>query len=270
MIRAEYSVIRYNADPGRDEWLNIGIVLWDHQGFQVRIQGDAINRVIRDNPHLERDALLHLESQIQAELEGHDSYDPDNLVEQLKEQPGFPVAFTEPRPTLLDTDTAQAFQKELDWLVGRIVQTKRRFGGSPQNVAMVMERKLGAYIARNVVQRHHPFATSRSGLRHTAEFYLNSSTNVAVDILGLAVQQAEIIRQRAWATAFKVNDVQTANDYIRYYVVCQFSEQAQLAEVNRNARLAIESTGATILTDVDEAVHVIESKALPLLGQDFA
>lgn len=48
MTDAQYSVIRYIPDPGRGERLNIGILLWEDQSGEYRLELDekAVEREI--------------------------------------------------------------------------------------------------------------------------------------------------------------------------------------------------------------------------------
>lgn len=84
-----------------------------------------------------------------------------------------------------------------------------------------------------------------------------------LDLLrGLAVSRADEIRQRADAEAFKVYDVLTADTVVKDYVVlCGFAQDKQLAETNEHARRVMETQGATVVTDVDDAVTALGGAA---------
>src|SRR5439155_1319512 len=68
MTAAHYAVVRYIADPGRGEPFNVGVVLWDSEGYLLRIDRDAVKRVSQQSPWLEEDALHHLEADLAARL----------------------------------------------------------------------------------------------------------------------------------------------------------------------------------------------------------
>jgi membrane protease YdiL (CAAX protease family) len=53
MREGHYVVIRVVPDLARNEALNVGIILWDPTGFRLGFDGEAISRVIRENPQLE-------------------------------------------------------------------------------------------------------------------------------------------------------------------------------------------------------------------------
>ena len=52
MTPATYSVIRYIADPARNEPLNMGILAWNEIDIELKIHSEAVARIIRSHPHL--------------------------------------------------------------------------------------------------------------------------------------------------------------------------------------------------------------------------
>ena len=90
MKTASYAVIRYVADPGRNEPLNVGVLVWDDAGFNVRIDDDAIARVVRDHPFLPRDGLRSLRPTIEHALDGAGPFSSDRMVSFFQVQSGFP------------------------------------------------------------------------------------------------------------------------------------------------------------------------------------
>ena len=52
MTEGHYAVIKYIADPGRSEALNIGILVWTNHTVRLSIDERAITRVVRENPQL--------------------------------------------------------------------------------------------------------------------------------------------------------------------------------------------------------------------------
>lgn len=74
MTPALYAVIRYIPDPARNEALNVGIVAWSEASCRLRIDDEAVARVVRENPHLEREALLYLEASLRDQLSTDDPF----------------------------------------------------------------------------------------------------------------------------------------------------------------------------------------------------
>ncbi len=126
MRDAQYSIIRYNPDPARSELLNVGVVIWDESTYRLRLDDDAINRVIRENPFLAKDALRSVQSLLCRELE---TKTPDNLIAGYD---GFPVHITEPRFVALLGDGLDEMDARLDDLLRRIVHPRRRSGGGAE------------------------------------------------------------------------------------------------------------------------------------------
>src|SRR6476619_5846297 len=99
MMPAEYVVIRYIADPARNEPLNVGILAWTGDDHTIKLDEDAIQRVVRDHPRLHRDALLAMEESIRERLALMPGIPASEIRERLAEEPGFPILLSEPRTT---------------------------------------------------------------------------------------------------------------------------------------------------------------------------
>lgn len=245
-----FVVVRYIPDPARNEALNVGILLYGEVESFVAIDEAAVARVVRENPQLERDALLYLEPQLEAELAGAGAREVEKF---LTRQKGFPVVFTEPRFTTVAED---GYQVTLQRLVDRVVRPRRRSGGSGPNPLESLARELRAHLRQGDVQRNHFFQGSRSGIPRQFDFYANSKVNVALDVLRLAVAKADDIRQRADAEAFKVWDVSESTN-TRFCVYCVLASDDTLSATYVQAQRSIEAAGAIVVTDLDEAASVI-------------
>ncbi len=251
-----YSVIRYVPDPGRGESLNVGILLWDGQDFRLDVDDKAIERVIRENPLLARDALLYVEPSLHDRLSSGEGSVPDRVESMLASQRGFPIELTEPRFTTLEREGE--YDATLQRLTKRIVRPRRRTGGGGANPMQVLERLLASPLTQETVSRNHAFSSSRTGVPRHADFFANSGANVALDVVRLALRRAEEIRTRSDAEAFQVYDVLNADNPVEeYFVLCEFGDDQALAETNGNARTVIEKQGATVVTDAEEAAKVL-------------
>lgn len=260
MMSASYSVIRYIPDPGRGESLNVGILLWDTEAFQLRVDAKAIERVVRENPLLERDALLYVEPLLRERLSTQVGASVVDRIESfLTSQRGFPIELSEPRSTSVEPGTG--LDVALERLARRIVRPKRRAGGRGTNPLQTLERRLRPLLEAGAVHRNY-FFESKTRVPRQADFYANSGGNVALDVLRLALAQGDAIRLRSDAEAMKVYDVLGANNPPNDYVVlCEFGNDPVLGETNENARTVIEAQGAKIVTDLDEATTLLKSAA---------
>jgi hypothetical protein len=93
----------------------------------------------------------------------------------------------------------------------------------------MLERRLTPLMRREAVTRNHFFERTRTGVERRADFFADSDANVALDVLRLALQRADAIRERADAEAFKIYDVLEADNAIHEYVVfCEFGEDPAL------------------------------------------
>lgn len=252
MKDATYSLIRYVPDPARGEALNIGILVWDDASFRLGLEDRAINRVIVENPWLATDALAGLEGTLSEQLASEFSNEPANIAQSLGDHRYWPVCFTEPRFTTI-MDESSGLQEPLDRLLARIVRPRRRSGGSA-SLRDQVERRLKAFIRQNTVHKNHEFTQTRSGTKWAAQFFANSGTNLAFDTIKLDLARADAIRTRAASEAYKIYDVSTSTS-IRYIVHLQAPTNPGLSPELRNARNMLESVGATVTTDLDEAVE---------------
>jgi hypothetical protein len=262
MSNAHYSVIRYIPDLGRGESLNVGILLWNDAHFSVELDEKAIQRVIRENPRLERDALLYVAPLLRERLSDDTLSVPQRVKRMLDSQRGYPIDLTAPRCTTVNG--TRGWEAELRNLTSRIVVPKRRTSGGPRAIDLV-ERGLRSLLQTQAVSRNHFFSDTRTGVSRRADFYANSTANIALDVLGLSLRKADNVRQKADAEAMKVYDVLGGPlPPSRYVVFCDFGSDVDEG-VNDDARKVIESQGATIVTNADEATRTMTRavKGLP-------
>lgn len=242
-------------DPGRGERLNIGVLLWAGDRFQLRLDDQAVDRVVRENPRLVRDSLLYVAPMIRERLQEGEGTIADRVARLLAQQSGFPMALSEARFTTLDSATVM--DDAVDALVDRIVRPKRRGQGSQAfDPRQAMAQKLRPWLRRGDVEQHHFFGASKTGVGRVVDYFANHGANVALDVLKLAITKADQIQNRADAEAFKVYDIKSQND-IRFVVYCDFSFDQSLQEANVAARKVIESTGAVVVAEPDEAATAI-------------
>jgi hypothetical protein len=262
MREASYAVVRYIADPARSEPLNVGIIIWTEKGWSLRVDEAAVARVVRENPRLERDALLYLDAYLRRELATRvPPFTEEGFLRVIKEQTGFPVLISEPRATMVGGETVSDINAALGQLVSRIVTPRRRSGGSGLRVVSFLERELRPYVERQAISRHHTFIAPRTGVTRSVDFYANSRANVALDVVNLALVRADEIRLRADAEAFKIWDLLADGDLNEYLVYCEFPPDDKPEGLKQNATKIMESTGGRVTRDLDEAIEVLASAA---------
>jgi hypothetical protein len=257
-LRAEYSVIGYIPDPARGEALNVGIVAWNERGFVLRIDDQAVARVIRENPKLEKEALLYLEPTLYSAIApSAPPFNEHRLMNFIEMQRGYPVLLSEPRSTTVEDGSERALVETADRLALRLVRPRRRSGGSAPNATQQLERQLKPLLRDNVVAKNHFFAESRTGVPRVVDFFANSGANVALDVLRLSIASADLIRVRSDAEAFKIMDVRERNNLSEYVVFCEFSETPESAQINANATRVLETSGARVVPSVEDAAEII-------------
>ena len=266
MTSANYAVVRYVGDPGRNEALNFGILVWHDTSYKLRIDDEAVARVIRDNPHLARDGLMFLDASLARRLAEIPDVPQRAIPNFLARQSGFPVAFSETRLTTVVDQGDAALDETLDRLVTRIVRPKRRSAGFSVSPVGAVERGLSPLIKSHLIHRAHAFPSSRTGVPRVADFFANSTANLALDAMNLSLTRADEIRRRVDAEAFKVSDVRDVND-VRYVVYCSLSQDEKLLDANEEARTVLGSVGAEVISQVDEAIREMQLAVTGKKGQ---
>jgi len=254
MKDALYAVIRYNPDPARNELLNLGVVIWNEETYRLRIDDEAIDRVIRENPYLAKDALRSVQSLLYQQLA---SKSPDDLITA---QQGFPVHITEPRYVALLSDGPDEMDTRLDDLLRRIVHPRRRGGGGGVKIIDVFERRFRPFLRQHKMMRDYQFFDSLSGTRRTVDFFANSGANIVVDTLQMDLKSADGILKNADAQALKAHDVLSRNS-VEYLVCPTYSSDPKLASVTHTALLVLSKYGAHVLDVEAAAKHVEEAIA---------
>ncbi|MDP9365149.1 MAG: DUF3037 domain-containing protein [Chloroflexota bacterium] len=259
MIPARYAVIRYVADPARNEPVNVGIVLWNDVASRLRLDEEALARVVRGNPHLSRDALHYLDQFLRARLVGDRRQNGSQPMEdRIQERSQFPVLFTESRLTTVRDASDEALDAELAGLVARIVRPSgRQGGGARPGVAGDLAKRWKPWLGTRLL-RNHVFEESKTGVPRMVNFYANSGADIAVDIVRLVIRAADDIQHRADAEAFKVEDVLARHD-VRFLVHCDLHHDQHYAQANNAALRTIAAAGATVLTRIEDTAAQVEA-----------
>lgn len=256
MKPAQYAIVRYTADPGRDEALNLGILVWDAEEYRLKVDREAADRAIRESPWLERDALLYVEPLLREMIESTSGYLPERIGALINEQPDFPLGLTDARFTTIADDSPDAIDATLSRLIDRVVRPPRRGGGGSIDLADLLESRIRHALLDHSVKRDVAYRGSRSGIVRTVEFYANSGANTALDTLKLDLKRADEIRRRADAQAYKVVDLKV-NEISRYVVLCSLSTDPKLQETNESVKAMLQGEGALVVTDIDEASQLL-------------
>lgn len=263
MTSANYSVVRYIADPARNEALNVGVLVWNDSRFALQIDEGAVSRVIRDNPHLERDALLYLEGYLRQRITRTvPPFTKEGVFRVIAEQSGFPVLLTEPRFASAEGQDEKALSVTLERLLARVVRPpKRRGGGAGNQAAAALHRGLKPLIEDHKISRHYVIEAPRTQVPRSVDFYANHGSNVALDILNLALAKADDVRGRADQEAFKVWDLLESEQVTTFYVLPLLRSDESMADTNEVALKILQSTGGSVVTDIEDARHILTTAA---------
>lgn len=258
MVPASYVVIRYVADPARNEPLNVGVLAWSGREHELAIDREAILRVVRENPRLHPDALLGLEAALRDRLGLNDQPPEGEIRERIAEHPGFPILLTEPLFTTVASADAVSLHDTVEHLVDRIVTPKHRGGGHPADLREQLAKNIAPLIKSGSVRQDHLFPQTRTGVTRRVDFFLNSGRNVAVDRIILDLKRADEIRLRADAEAYKATDIISKN-HVKLLVLTTFSDAEDLQAPNDEARRILGSANVQILESVEEATKLLVS-----------
>ena len=265
MKPARYTVVRYVADPARNEPLNVGVVVWDDHEYQVRVEPNASQRVVRENPFLARDAMLSLEAQLIDEIEHVVEHAPnvhEGISGWIKRQAGHPVLLTEPRITTILTDRGDNMADTLKRLVSRLVVPRRRPGGGPTPVS-ALAKQIHRLNFAQPVYKDRSFRATRTGVPRTVDFFVNSSTNVGLDAVQLAISSADDIIVRADAEAHKIEDIRAKNP-VEIWTYCQVNDWDEMQSVYGQAFSIMSEAGAAkIFTSPEDAAEALRDRADP-------
>jgi hypothetical protein len=88
------------------------------------------------------------------------------------------------------------------------------------------------------------------------DYFANSNVNVALDLLKLALRRPDEILLRADAEANKIGDIGAHND-VTSVVFCTVSTDTAVADATNDAFRIIDSVGATVVTNVEDALAAI-------------
>jgi len=283
MKPAHYILVRYAADLARGEALNVGIIVWDESGYRMRVDDDAVARVLWENPHLESDALSYLEPYLRAKFDGIKLMDEASVQRILDNQQIYTLILSESRYTTVSdssNDEISALDATLGRLISAIVHPRRplpnanaivdvhqikspRSFGSEEVPAIEeardkIEQVVVRLVGKDIVKHNYSLATSKSGRLRTVDFYANHGANLALDVVRLSYKQKAKILEKADAEAYKVVDIMALHD-LRYIVYCEFSQDEAFRSVNNDARQVIESAGAKVVQSVAEAHEAVSS-----------
>jgi len=247
--------------------MNIGIVVWDQEGYRMGVDRAALDRVTRQSPWLAPDGLLALEPLLSQTLDQVRPFDPDAFRALLERQNRDSLVVTDPRYTTLSDNSLNALDVTLDRLLARVVRPRKNSGGGGASPEAELRKRFREWLDNKAMEPGRVFQGS-SGRNRKIAFYANSTANLAVDTLRLGVSKADDILSRADAEAFKIVDIRRGikSDQLQFVVYCAIKADPQLAEVNANAQRTIESAGALVRTDPDEVKALVDEVIrLPLL-----
>src|SRR5258708_6500732 len=256
MRAAQYLVIRYIADPARNEALNVGILAWTDDEYRIRMDSTAVQRVLRDNPHLAYDALEYVLPTLELQLLQGDEFHVNQIDNLKAAQTGLPISLTEARFTTVQDGDAEGLDSATERLLKRIVRPPRRGAVRAADPITLLERSFRIYVRQHKITPNYTFTQSVSGVPREVAFYANSGANIALDVVNLIARKHNTIVRDADAEAFKIEDIRKANQ-VTCHVYCSLADDETHARSNQIARQILESAGAVVQTDIMKVAQVM-------------
>jgi hypothetical protein len=257
-MSVQYSVVRFNPDPARNELLNVGILIWRGADYLLKIDGRASTRIAKGYPSVPSDELIALDSIVRERFVPSGVFDEGQFRNILDRHPGYPVSLTEPRQTHADASAPLLLDRELKSLIERIVAPPKQPSPPDSAPVQALTKELKLLIRKRKIRCNHRFDVSRTGVTRTVDFYVNSTGQLAMDAIRLDFSNENRIVEKADAQAFKVEDIINKNN-LRYIVYCKIHEDSAGDGIIADARRIIEGAGAEVLEDLDEAARAMVS-----------
>lgn len=261
MAECKYSLIRYVADPLKDERTNIGVIV--HAPGERFLGFDLDLRRVRSKvTRSDKEALKHYELQLTAienedmdwdaaSFEGFRVADPE-FLDKLSDYLGSKVVIDSPRGCISpspDRAVADLFQKFVGVTRVRPARTTKRVLIHNVKEALA-QRGVGEYLkSRPTIQGTHRAYTLPLGIRHAHKTYVEA----------LNVLEANEASYRAMASIARLWTDARHGDLNRgaeLYALIHYGNGARLPE------------GERLL--LDDGVRVIRQPAALLEGIDFA
>lgn len=247
MNPVQYVVVRYIADRVRYEPLNVGIVLWEGEHSHVRIDQEAIDRVLRDYPNLHKDALTDLRAILEEETRNR------TIEEFIDAQQGLPYELTDVR----DASPNKEAPEILEILTERLVRPQKKKGGGRMSPVTRVAHQFKPYIEQSIMTKDYQFVKSNSGRPRKLSFFANHGANFGIDVVSLALMDADRIRDRAHARAFEYSDIKAVND-VSILTYCPIYQYEQVREATEDARASFESVDVEFITNIDDVTREVE------------
>jgi hypothetical protein len=224
MPAGQYAVLRYIPDPARDEPINVGLIANGPAGAVYKTNTEALERVRKTDPFIDRDTLHHLTDHMEQLISGAvqlpsatgwdrvEPWQPEFLAAICRRVPErFVVGqarFIDYADESLDAMTTAAAE-----LVGRLVKpvagTPVFVRRDPQAPAAQLKRHLRALIKSGLIREEPPVQGGLSKrLRHPDFRYeLPNGESVIVDTVKLTSTLPWLLSQTADAVAFQLLDI---------------------------------------------------------------
>ena len=261
MTAARYSLIRFLADPARNEPINVGVIAWDASGVRLGLDDAALYRVYRLNPNLAKAAVDHVEELLESSIVarwGDAEGDPERLLSPFRKPP---VLLTEPMLTNGDGSAAN-LEVVVDRLLRRLVRVVPRGnerGPKNQRVVTYFNDRFRRLIDEERIDTDVELPTG-SGVTLAVNFWANSGANVALDVVNLSLSTPRKIQERVYSEAGKAFDLLGSGSTVRDLIIyCAPPTDDNLGATVAIAKAVIETTGATVTADREEAAIRFES-----------
>ncbi|MGC4107027.1 MAG: hypothetical protein QM753_11875 [Thermomicrobiales bacterium] len=271
MKSARYSLIRYIPDLARNEPVNIGIAAWTDHELLIKLSKDGLDRAFHSAPDLSPGAFegfedylcdrisRHWKTNLSTHFEEAESLLASCIDRPATVTPSLFVGIDESRP---EREALELVCAELD---ARLIRPPRRYSGRrSEGLVESMRRSLSPFLAAHKVHMDHEFKETRSGLPQTVDFFVNSGSDIALDVLAVRSNAgAESILLRSSAQAAKVIDIrgsQGKTQVSEFLVYAPVDQRANLGDYIDKVRQSLSISDCRVLTSRDEVFEIVRDQ----------
>jgi hypothetical protein len=263
VISSQFSIVKFVPDAARDEPVNIGIVAWHLGTYVLKLDPRSFPRVLSNAPDLEKDAFDFSEDLLRMRIDEAFRMVSTDLSVALHQSLEGPFRLSQPGELLLQDPSESALryvlENEVDQLIDRLVKPPKRSGRDYSKGARALLR--AAYLAElpaGSFQQEHDISATRSGVRRTVDFYMNSDTNAAIDVIELNRNaKEEAVTKAADAMRAKCDDILSVYGANLFIAHLPLDQKPDLAGYHDLFLKLLKRDKVQLVTTLDENLNTI-------------
>ena len=282
-MESKFSVIRYIADPARNEPINLGVVLQCGEVIDVKTNTEAVRRAITSDPQADSVAMGRIDAFVTSLISQHHRMQDSesgsvrevhpldqNCLTALAGISTGKLVFAEPQSVEVPSSDKREVDRTLDMLVRRLARPlKQRSVFAPIESAprQYMRRALRPWIDEGIVSKDAPME-SKSGVPRVADFLFQNGRSYVVKHVMLEHKRESQLFAKAQSDAFELEDIRRGGPDKEWQpvVVCQFATDRAEETVSqvKNIFDVVDCATFDASQELDEAVQFVEAH-LPTL-----